>query len=345
MIVFTEAGDTPASVTNRMLGYNDESYSQKLSKMNANGFARQMMNDSGYFAPYRAVWLPGFSRHDQNVMLREQLVHHTEFMRSSARANIQRLGRDGIDINRLIGAQKTIAAYNQWEMQNPHSMASVYGAQMGGEILNRAVEHAGHPAEKFAKSMRILNGSMQDLIEAENVQDFELMKSLRPQVVSAYREAGAELNKASRLYSSRLDLFTREALSDPVRAMRFKRNGGIMLDHLDDVKALEKIGSAGKFIGRAGFGFQLAMGGVEVYRTYENGGDWEGEATGVIGESAVIYTVGEVCLLFTPAGWVALVVVAVAEGIFMTRYGEEVKDYFKSKFDDLVEGKWQWHWS
>ena len=342
MMTLTEPGDTPASLANRMLGYSDEGYSKKIWDMNVNGFARQAMNNSGYFAPYRAVWLPGISRLDDDPMLRDDLIHQTEFMDPEGRANLQQLGRDGVDINHMIGVQKTIAAYNQWEIDNPRSMAPLFYGQMIGEIANRAVEHAAHPAEKFAHSMRHLNSVTEQLVGAERRQDFTLMKSLRPQYLSAYKDANVNLNRASRLYGDQVETLTRKFLADPLRYRRFVQNGGVWMDHFDDVEALEKIGHAGKFIGRGLYGFQLAMGGLDVYEAYKDGGDWKGEAVGVISETAIATAVGDVLLMLTPAGWVALIITAAIEGFFITKYGETIKEDVKKLYERRLTESWCW---
>ncbi len=350
MITFTGVDDTPASVTHRVLGYNDDSYAKKLWNMNERSFARQLFSDSGLFARNRAVWLPGFSERESDQDWVNRHLHRLDFIPSWGRSNIVRLQKAGVDMNRLISIGKSTRYSNRVNAVNSPLITGAFAGNASFESFSRMVERTAHPAEKFSKAMENLNEKTAHLLkvhrvvhtEEEGKQVQNEVNAARAEVDAAAKDVGETLKSSAKIYNNRLRLKTKLMLKDPslIRAAASKRN--ILLGDFDDVKMLSKIARHGKWAGRGCFVLSALLGADEVYQTYEDGGDAFKKAVGVGAELGAIWAVGEgLLLLFTPAGWVTLVCIAIAEGIILT-LGGNVVEKFGERLGGSIEGCYDW---
>ncbi len=127
------------------------------------------------------------------------------------------------------------------------------------------------------------------------------------------------------------------------------KNKGYLVDSLDDIERIGKIAKYGKRMSNGLFAFTVLLGIDDVYNSYKNGDDAFREAFGVAMQIGVMQVVGNLLLVFTPAGWTVLIVTAVVEGLLFVWGGEEIKEIGKEFAGDIEEA-YQWlkntlaHW-
>jgi len=337
MIIFTEPGDTPQQIAKNILGYYDESYAKLILDANRNSSAYKLMNGCGVYAPNRAVWLPNFSLIDHNSELRDQLLHRTDFIPSHGRANLVKLQKSNVNLNNLLGGAKCASQANRSNRDESSGIIASLAGNSAFESVHRGFEHATRPAESFSHHMKELNTKLKVLVSARNSGEHATIQSARTEYQSAYKRANEAFNKDAKLYARRLSKKGSKYLMSAKHSELVAYKKGIMVNDLNDVQTIGKIARYGKIAGRGMFWFSAILGVDEVYNTYEHGGDAFKKGVGVATELTVAYTLGEFCLLFTPAGWVALAVVAVAEGLGMTflgKYSDEFGEYVASESED-----------
>jgi hypothetical protein len=370
--VFTlaEPMDNSRSIAHRVLGYPDESYAQKIWGMNKTGFACHVMNGSGEYMAHYPVWLPGYSRLDDDPIVRESLMNRVNFMPSAARRNLLTLQKHGVDVNHLVGMSRAIQQSNRDNYSEGEGIAASLGVKAGVETVHRTIERSTHPAEIFSRKINRLNQTIKDMVKAQNEpvytgepmlageQQLMIHQEYKKACEIAYKDAVHSLNHEGKLYANRIAMKASKALSMSVMELqRVARKHGFLVSDLNDVKLLDKIGRYGKWAGKGCFLFSAALGVDEVYETYKHGGDAFKKSVGVGLELGVAYAVGEAFLLATPAGWVALAGLAIVEGVtlalsskYVEEFGGNVVGSALEKIGDGVDDAYQWfdkslgHW-
>ncbi len=340
MIIFTKGNETLGSLVHDILGYNDESYGKKIIAANRNSINGAQYIEQGYFWPNRALWLPEISRLDNDPDIRDIILHRCDFIPSWGRANLVKLQKHRVNINHLIGVGKCIRQHNRVNYADGKGIAASLGAQATAESMFRLGERAAKPAEQFTNQMKRLNTQLKNLVALRKAgKSAEEIQSARTAYQATYKETQYALNHGAKLYAKRLSHKATKYLMSAKHSESIAYKKGIFIDALDDVKMLARIARYGKWAGRGFYMFSALLGIDEVFDTYEEGGDWEATAVGVGSEMAIIMGLGQIMLLFTPAGWVTTVAIAIGEGLLYTKMGNSIKTWTENWFKTNVE-----HW-
>jgi len=328
MIIFTRGYETVGMLTHDILGYNDESYANKLIIANQNTFNGRLLREQGFYWPNRALWIPEVSRLDNDPQLRNIILHRCDCIPSWGRANLVKLQKHKVNINHLVGAGKCIRQHNRVNYADGQGIATSLGAQAAAESMFRGAERAAKPAEQFTRQMKNLNNHLKNLVALRKAgKDGAEIQSAREAYKTAYKEAQYSLNHSAKLYARRLSHKASKYLISAKHSELIANKKGIFIDSLDDIKILGRIARYGKGIHGLGYIAIAGLGVDEVYDTYKEGGDWEAKAVGLGVEIGSIQFAGAVMLFFiTPAGWIATIAVAIGEGIAYTAGGKFI-DY------------------
>lgn len=338
MLLLTEPGDTSQTLACRILGNPDDSYAKKLREMNKNTLAYTSL-ENDYYLPDQLIWCPEFSQLDNHPAHREMILSETQFIPSGAKANISKLQSQGVDVNDTIAAAKVVQDHNQSNFtKKDHAIISGMVAQAGFNAFSQSIGHAAKPAERFTRSMNALNSTLKDLLDAKRSGNKALTKKLRAQLKEAYTKTTKTLARDTQLYKNRLFLKTNKIFPSASWLEKKATKKGIMINDLQDVRILEKIGRYGRWAGRGCFAFTIALGISEVYDAYQKKEDWVAKAVGVTAEIIATMAAGSaIVFLLTPLGWVALAGAAVAEG-FMLTFGGDFIENLAEKITHWADG-------
>lgn len=333
MIIYTRAGQTINSLASDILGCNDESFANEILKYNQNSLAVTLMPANSCLAPNRSLWIPGFSYLDNRPEIRSTMMQRVEYLPSTARNNIAFLQTKGVDLNKAIGVAKATQKHNA---SNQDQGTAIIASLAASETLKRGSERMlEKPPDSFVANMRTLNNSLSDYITnktPENLQRFRQAKNLATEAI----------NREANLYTNIINNKTKKLLRSSKRLINSVQNKGIIINNLEDMKTFEKIARYGKISSRGLFFVSAGIGADEIYQAYKEGGDWGKEAVGVGGEVVSVYLLGDVLLLSNPAGWVVTILVAVAEGVLLTGFGQMVKNLSEEAYEWFKDNYVRW---
>lgn len=161
MIIFTEANDTPAKVAHRYLGYNDESQAKEVKEANYNSFAWQMMNNSGYYAPDRALWFP-VEGENTPQWERDSIIREFDWLTTTQRAGLHKAMDNNIDIHDVVHAHHLSSMANFFmgagsiALDSTHSALEIRGDKMNdfAELIQQAKQQLGNIADATSQTAR-----------------------------------------------------------------------------------------------------------------------------------------------------------------------------------------------
>ncbi len=323
MIIFSESGDTPASIAARILGYNDADYAKKIRDANSNGYAWQMANGAGYYVPWRPLWIPGFSKYDHDFLAREQFCRRIDGIPTYQRRKLTQAQKQCVNLNYTIAHAKVTKQYNSTKSnEEPFLTAGLVGKSVS-ESIGRGVERYKGQAEKFIESMNDLDRATENYYLASIKDNPDKLSIAELQLKQARNDALDEVAKKAKLIARKTLKKTSWLTGSTEKMQRFATDHGIFINDLEDIRILDKIAGSLKWMGRGCIALSVFIGAKEIYEAYENHQDVIAKTVGVISEIGYVIAAGTaIGYLFTPAGWISLIFTAGLEGVGLAVTGK-----------------------
>lgn len=336
MIYLTTVGETPSTIASDLLGGADygNSFADAIRSANRNNIAHHLVSDLRYgYAPFRPIWIPGFSSLDSNSAVYEGIIRRIDRLSGDTRMRLALAMQRGADLNILVGATKAIQQHNNTGHHDAKIITSALAGNTAVESGLRTAERVEAQAEHFHESMSHLNQATKkavDVFKAHGASSVEF-RTAREELQLVHRETMLSLSKDAKLFSNRLSAkATRHMMSAKHEFMLAKKKG-IFISDLEDVKYVEKIFKCSNWLSKRFMAFSIILGVDEVYETFKEGGDAFTKSAGIGLELGFAYTVGVgLIALFTPAGWVTLIGTAFLEGAAIAGFGTGIEKFGES---------------
>ncbi len=304
MIYFTDAGETAGSVSAKFTGGNNADFAKLIRQRNSKSFAIQAMPGSNYFAPNRAIWIPGPgdpSQHEVNGIL-----SRFDWIASDKRALLTKAQRQGVDIRDIVAAHKLTMLANNETRDNSIGLT---GGAFAARTLDVVADLRGDRVSKFVNLLHQMKGDLKAMAEATSK---EVKQAANQAYKSTYRALNEQFYSEMKSFHLRGDTYLRK----PYRLLR-EAEADQSWEVWGEMFArdAEEAAQSLRFLGRGMFGIDIALGVVDTIEAYREGKDWVKVAIKDGADILSFYAVAAaatatlIVLGLTPVGWIALLVV------------------------------------
>ena len=290
-VYMTKPGDTYAKVAKLFYGAVDDASCQKLRDANHDRLATRMMGHSAFLIGFMPLMIPDYDV-DICSLEAKQILNGIEFMDGASRQDIAFSLWHGHDMHHALGVARVLNEHNQKK-----EAAMAFAGVTAREVSTRISERVGQPAEQFSQYMEILDHSALNYKNVlKSTSDAETRRLARNVYKTAHKEAIDVLHKAGHFYGQKKMDKLQHAIRGRNKLLKQVTNKGLILDDIEDLGAFESIGKFSGYVGKGFVGAGIALSGLEVYETAEEGGDWVVKLIGVSAECAVSIGVGNALL-------------------------------------------------